>query len=44
MSKSSGTDERVLSYGDVLLRRSDVQLLDAPHAWLNDTVRLPPAS
>ncbi|KAL2611165.1 hypothetical protein R1flu_022857 [Riccia fluitans] len=30
-------DERVLSYGDVLLRKSDVSLLDGPH-FLNDHI------
>ena len=32
-------DEKVLSLGDVLLRRSDVDLLTGPH-WLNDQVTL----
>ncbi len=32
-------DEKVLSYGDNLLRRSDVDLLDGPF-WLNDQVLL----
>ncbi|CAM6099494.1 unnamed protein product [Calypogeia fissa] len=31
------SDERVLSYGDVLLRQSDVSLLDGPH-FLNDHI------
>lgn len=31
----SAKDEKVLSYGDVLLRQSDVELLDGPH-YLND--------
>ena len=31
--------DKVLSYGDVLLRRSDVNLLKGPH-WLNDQVQL----
>lgn len=30
-------DEKVLSYGDVLLRRSDVELLEGPH-YLNDQI------
>jgi hypothetical protein len=30
-------DDKVLSLGDVLLRRSDVELLAGPH-WLNDQV------
>ncbi len=30
-------DDKVLSYGDNLLRRSDVDLLDGPF-WLNDQV------
>lgn len=30
-------DDRVLSFNDVLLRRSDVKLLQGPH-WLNDQV------
>lgn len=30
-------DDKVLSYGDVLIRRSDVELLTGPH-WLNDQV------
>lgn len=30
-------DARLLSYHDVLLRKSDVQLLRGPH-WLNDQV------
>ena len=31
--------DKVLSYGDVLLRRLDLELLEGPH-WLNDTVRM----
>lgn len=31
-------DEKVLSYGDVLIRRSDAELLTGPF-WLNDQVR-----
>ena len=31
-------DDKVLSLGDVLLRRSDVDLLTGPH-WLNDQVK-----
>lgn len=34
-----GPDARVLSYHDVLLRKSDVQLLQ-PGQWLNDQARL----
>lgn len=30
-------NEKVLSYGDVLIRRSDVELLSGPY-WLNDQV------
>jgi hypothetical protein len=37
MPPRSGND-RVLSYGDVLLRKSDVELLEGPH-WLNDQVK-----
>ncbi len=29
--------DKILSYGDNLLRRSDVELLKGPH-WLNDQV------
>ena len=32
-------DDKVLSLGDVLLRRSDVDLLTGPY-WLNDQVNL----
>ena len=32
-------DDKVLSYGDNLLRQSDVDLLNGPH-WLNDQVLL----
>lgn len=32
-------DDKVLSYGDNLLRQSDLDLLDGPY-WLNDQVRL----
>lgn len=31
-------EARVLSYGDVLLRRCDTELLEGP-SWLNDQVR-----
>lgn len=31
-------DERALDYHDVLLRKSDVQLLRSPSEWLNDQV------
>ena len=34
----AAADHRVLSYGDVLLRASDVETL-GPHGWLNDQVR-----
>ena len=33
----AAADTRVLSYGDVLLRASDVETL-GPHGWLNDQV------
>lgn len=33
----SNAEEKVLSYGDVLLRRQDVYLLTGPN-WLNDQV------
>lgn len=32
-------NDKVLSYGDNLLRRGDVELLQGPH-WLNDQVQL----
>lgn len=31
-------NDKVLSYGDNLLRRGDVELLQGPH-WLNDQVQ-----
>ena len=34
----SHAGDRILSYGDVLLRRQDLQLLSGPF-WLNDQVR-----
>ena len=38
MGRESQTgDEKVLSYGDNLLRRSDIDLLEGP-CWLNDQV------
>ena len=38
MGEESQTgDDRVLSYGDNLLRRSDIDLLKGPR-WLNDQV------
>lgn len=37
-AKGETGSDKVLSYGDVLLRRSDVELLDGPE-WLNDQVR-----
>ena len=30
-----GSDAKVLSFGDVVLRQSDVDLLEGPY-WLND--------
>ncbi len=38
VTKQTGSD-KVLDYGDVLLRRRDVDLLDGPF-WLNDQVLL----
>ena len=35
--ESQASDEKVLSYGDNLLRRSDIDLLEGP-CWLNDQV------
>ena len=37
-AKGETGSDKVLNYGDVLLRRSDVELLDGPE-WLNDQVR-----
>ena len=36
------SDDKVLSFGDSLIRRSDVDLLRGPF-WLNDTVSCPAA-
>ena len=36
-SESQTGDDKLLSYGDILLRRSDIDLLKGP-CWLNDQV------
>ena len=37
LPKDNGTDCKILSYHDVVIRESDVHLLDGPR-WLNDVV------
>jgi len=35
---SGGEEEKVLSWGDYILRRKDLRLLEGPTEWLNDTL------
>ena len=41
IAMSGDASAKVLSYGDILLRKADLDLLEDPYEWLNDQVGSP---